>query len=844
MVKKMPSVFEPEGTALYVFLVIMLTFGMLAVIHQPFPPSGFAVAKCSPWPECRDSGSTDVGSDDTGEDSGTVTAAQKSTCIAQTNDTTINIGSDFLNNEEITLESCYNLTGNHNRRILDNFCSNSGVMQDIEIKWGDSTINTIKLDCPTISLSDNTPITLTGELGIAKSDNFETGEQKYYYTINDLATNEMIELNVKDQSKKDKFLETFSTGEQVKVRGVAKKKTNFQKENGLSEYELEIAGLGNENIRQNNGGFLASVPAQNERTIITVLVNFLDQSTTVDKSVLETNMFGDNNSVDDLYRRTSFGNTGFKRDTNGDGGADIFGPVTIDYTVSGTTCDAFNSWASSAESEMQEQGVNLSLYTHKLFIVPNSFVNKCGWAGLAYVAACPGTYCRAWVVDNYASTYPGVVAHELGHNIGFHHAATDLGNDGVIDNEYGDASDFMGTGSYNVGMVQLNAPHETQFSWIPSSKVLTLTDPGTYTISALKVPPLDAPNPTVARFLKADGKYLYFAYRIATGYDSTLNATYKNKLNIHWRSPTVNAGKTHFIKALIPGQSFTDIASSMRVTMDSNTADTATFTFTPGNDCFKANPTVSVTPAIASSQSGTTLEYNVSITNRYSVACPVTTFNLTRILPTGWTGSFANNSITLSSNATGSTSLSVTSPIGTVDSYYDVNVSGRDSNTLSPNFGKAAARAVIDSIPPSTPSNLTAQIGTGNNKNKILLAWGISTDNYDTVPTYTIYRNNIQLTTTTSNSFKDATDLSIANTYYVTATDNAGNISPSSNTAMVQPQSSGGGSTPSYQCSDAKDNDGDSVCDYTGCYIGKGRNKVLVASDPQCTSATYNSESS
>ena len=61
MVKKMPSVFEPEGTALYVFLVIMLTFGMLAVIHQPFPPSGLAAApKCNPWPECRDSGGAPI----------------------------------------------------------------------------------------------------------------------------------------------------------------------------------------------------------------------------------------------------------------------------------------------------------------------------------------------------------------------------------------------------------------------------------------------------------------------------------------------------------------------------------------------------------------------------------------------------------------------------------------------------------------------------------------------------------------------------------------------------------------------------------------------------------------
>lgn len=46
-----------------------------------------------------------------------------------------------------------------------------------------------------------------------------------------------------------------------------------------------------------------------------------------------------------------------------------------------------------------------------------------------------------------------------------------------------------------------------------------------------------------------------------------------------------------------------------------------------------------------------------------------------------------------------------------------------------------------------------------------------------------------------------------------------------------------------YQCNDNIDNDADSLCDYDGCNIGRGKNKVHLSPDPDCTSSMDDSES-
>lgn len=48
--------------------------------------------------------------------------------------------------------------------------------------------------------------------------------------------------------------------------------------------------------------------------------------------------------------------------------------------------------------------------------------------------------------------------------------------------------------------------------------------------------------------------------------------------------------------------------------------------------------------------------------------------------------------------------------------------------------------------------------------------------------------------------------------------------------------------TPSYQCSDNMDNDGDGKCDFSGCTIIKKKSKQILLSDPGCSSLNDNDE--
>jgi acid phosphatase type 7 len=91
--------------------------------------------------------------------------------------------------------------------------------------------------------------------------------------------------------------------------------------------------------------------------------------------------------------------------------------------------------------------------------------------------------------------------------------------------------------------------------------------------------------------------------------------------------------------------------------------------------------------------------------------------------------------------------------------------------------------ATSDNEPPTAPSNLT---GTAVNGGRVDLSWTASTDNVG-VAGYRIFRNSVQIGTTTGTTYSDLTAIpSTSYSYYVVAYDASNNVSPPSNTVTVR----------------------------------------------------------
>lgn len=121
------------------------------------------------------------------------------------------------------------------------------------------------------------------------------------------------------------------------------------------------------------------------------------------------------------------------------------------------TCDWDDivGYADAADALLRGQGINLSLYQRKLYLLPS----HCKFVGLAYVG-CDGTNpCRAWMGGGYWGSSQAI-AHELGHTLWMGHAGK-VTLSQVFD-EYGDDTCTMG---YCCDVRCWHAPHAFQQGW-------------------------------------------------------------------------------------------------------------------------------------------------------------------------------------------------------------------------------------------------------------------------------------------------------------------------------------------------------------------------------------------
>ena len=291
---------------------------------------------------------------------------------------------------------------------------------------------------------------------------------------------------------------------------------------------------------------MRAVSASGVRNTLMIVANFTDMAVRCTNAMIDATMFGATDSVDGLYREMTFGKVGF----NGT----VVGPFTINVK-STSACDGMG-WASKAENAAKQAGIRTTSYDHIVTVLPPA--PGCGYSGIANLVGSRAVVLACSISPTYA--------HELGHNLGMHHANTDT-------IEYGDRSDVMGY--TEKALLQVNAPHKVQMGWIASSQVMQVSSSGVFELAPLELDPASAGGlPQILYFRNADSNENYFlSYRQRLGYDAPMALPYVGGASLHRHS---GSGPTVVLSRFEDGMVWEDPVSQVAITQLSHDASGVT----------------------------------------------------------------------------------------------------------------------------------------------------------------------------------------------------------------------------------------------------------------------------
>ena len=385
-----------------------------------------------------------------------------------------------------------------------------------------------------------------------------------------------------------------------------------------------------------------------------------------------------------------------------------FGWMTLPMSASCVTGDI----ATAARQAAANAGVNLSAYNRVVYVFPRNAA--CIWSGVGTVG---GATSEAWLNGKLELK---VVAHELGHNFGLQHShsndcdALPLGPVCTI-YDYGDVADVMGANTAS----HFNAFQKERLGWLNNGAqppIATALTSGTYTLSAFETAAAGAKALKILKSIDpvtAVKTWYYVEYRQPIGFDAGLASLYQSNLvnGVLIRTGTDGDRNSSYLldmtpntvptfdmtdAALLPGLAFVDSAAGVTITLTSRSTTQAIVNVTMGapSGCVRANPGVATSTSTAALAAGSVVSYSVSVTNNDNAGCGASAMNFATAVPAGWSGSFANPTLSLMPGAVATTTLSVGSATNAPAGNYVVGV--RATNGSSPaNSGTVNASYLV-----------------------------------------------------------------------------------------------------------------------------------------------------
>lgn len=406
----------------------------------------------------------------------------------------------------------------------------------------------------------------------------------------------------------------------------------------------------------------------NTKKVLVILMNWQDdQRTPFTVEEVRGLYFTNPDSARNFYLENTSNAISLVGKNNGVNG-DVYGWVTIPNTS--TNCN-YNNWATAAKNAVQATGVSTSGYDLISYVLP--FNSNCSWGGIAQLGGQNSWINIATIGNNLKRTIP----HELGHNLGRHHAGSihctlngeDVSIGGTCSlSEYGDIFDVMGSSSGPKHMNVFNKGRTGNgvSTWLPSSAKLTVnrsTSPdATYTIvpQASNLPGIKALRIPVSTSNSSD-QYYYIELRQNIGLDVFTSGTQEavtQGLSIRLGPDYGVQGKSYLIdtnpnsadpnfphhsyeigdSSLKPGQTFTDPNTGIHIqTLSVSETGAEVRVFFSSPSCTNTSPSVSINPSNQSTVAGGTLTYQITVQNTDSTTnCSGSSYTITPNLPTGF----------------------------------------------------------------------------------------------------------------------------------------------------------------------------------------------------------------